>query len=82
MLHTLHVSICVHFLYYDAFCRDDKVQSLFDFVDAHATEEEELPPGATMSLVSNFPTKHYTNGELSLAAAGMERNTVLRVAES
>lgn len=57
------------------------VGQLFDFVQGSATEEEELDAGATMALVSNFPTKRYTDGTLTLAEAGLETNMVLRVTE-
>jgi hypothetical protein len=59
--------------------KDDTLQNLFDYSSGNAAPDEEFTEG--FALVSNFPTKRHEDGELTLEAAGLESNMVLRVAE-
>jgi hypothetical protein len=59
---------------------EDSIQHLFDFAIGSATEEEEV--SGQLVLVSNFPTRRFEEGALTLVAAGLESNLVLRVIEA
>jgi hypothetical protein len=59
---------------------EDSIQHLFDFAIGSATEEEEV--SGQLVLVSTFPTRRFEDGALTLLAAGLESNWVLRVTEA
>lgn len=59
--------------------KSDTLQHLFDYCSGSAVDGEEFTEA--FALVSNFPTKRHTDGELTLEEAGLESNMVLRVSE-
>jgi hypothetical protein len=59
--------------------KTDTLQHLFDYCSGNAADDEEFVD--SFALVSNFPTKRHTDGELTLEEAGLETNMVLRVSE-